>query len=232
MSQRHPGSRKRKQKKDSEPDDIFVAKILEIGNWAEKNRQLLTVLGVIALILVAGGVYYSNYRETLAQQAAQQLEQIHQTVALRDTEGAKDQLATYLQRFEGTPYAGEARLLLGELYLSTDDSEQAIAVLEPMAASPREPIEFQAAMLLAAAFEEAGRADEAEALYLRIADRSKLDFQIQDALAAAARIRAAEGDPEGAVELYERILAELEENAPERGQWEMRIQELETEANV
>ncbi len=117
-------------------------------------------------------------------------------------------------------------MLLGELYLAGNEAEQALAVLEPMAESPREPLELQAASLLAAAYEQEGRWADAEATYLRIADRSELDFQVRDALAAAARIRAAQGNATGAAELYRRILDGLDEDALDRGIWEMRLAEV------
>lgn len=231
MSQKHPGAR-RTAKQEEHEDDVFVAKVLEASNWAKGNQQLLTVLGVVLVIAFAGATYYGNYRDTLTQQAAQQLESIHQSIALQDREGAKTELATFLSRFDGTAYAGEARLLLGELYLQTNDPQQALAVLEPMAASPRDPIEFQAAALLAVAYEQDERWSDAEDLYLRIADRAELDFQIQDALTSAARIRAEQGNSTGAVELYQRILEDIDENAPIRGIFEMRIQELESGATI
>ena len=231
MSQKHPGAR-RTAKQQSTEDDVFVSKVMEITGWAKANQQLLTILGVVAVIAIAGLVYYGNYQEALGQQAAGQLESIHSTIAIQDVEGAKNELAVFLDRFGGTPYAGEARLMLGELYLRTNDPQQALAVLEPMAASPSEPIEFQAAGLLAAAYEQDSRLPDAERVYLRIADRSELDFQIEDALANAARIRAEQGDAQGAVELYERILGDMEDDAVERGQYEMRIQELNMSANT
>jgi len=231
MSQKHPGAR-RTAKQEEHEDDLFVANVLQASNWAKANQQLITVLGVVLAVVIAGFLYYGNYRESLTQQAAQQLESIHQSIALQDREGAKTELATFLQRFDGTAYEGEARLLLGELYLQTNDPQQALAVLEPMASSPREPIEFQAAGLLAVAYEQDERWSDAEEVYLRIADRSELDFQVRDALESAARIRADQGNTTGAVELYERILADIDETSPERGVYEMRIQELESSANI
>ena len=139
MTKRHPGQRRMASERQEHEDDVFVAKVLEIGNWARTNQQVLTVLGIVAVLAVAAGLYYRNYRSTLIQQASNQLEQIQQSVALQDTQGAKDQLAVFLDRFGSTPYAGEARMLLGELYLETKDPQQAIAVLEPMASSPRDP---------------------------------------------------------------------------------------------
>lgn len=226
MSKRHPGTRRVAHSSGEEAEDAFIARILGFSKWAGNNQQLLTVVGVIGVLAVLGGMYFVNYRGQLNSQAAQQLEAIHQSISIADTEGAKIDLATFLDRFGGTVYEGEARMVLGELYLESGEPQQAIAVLSPIGASPRSPVEFQAASLLAAAYEQEERWDEAEDVYLTIADRSDLNFQVRAGLASAARIRAAQGNTDGAIELYERVLADLDENAPERGEWEMRIQEI------
>ncbi len=232
MAQKHPRSRRTRKQSADDGEDAFIASILDFSNWAKGNQQVLTVAAVVAAILVAGGLYYNSYRSQLTNQATEQLETIYQSVAISDIEGAKVDLATFLDRFGGTPYEAEARLLLGELYLESGEPQQAMAVLEPLGSSPRAAIELQGAGLLAAAYEQEERWGEAEEAYLRIADRSELDFQIRDALAAAARIRAEHLDnPEGAVELYEEVLAELDENAPQRGLFEMRIQEIRSGQN-
>jgi hypothetical protein len=184
------------------------------------------VLAVVLAIAVAGLLYYRSYRQGLGSQAAQQLEVIYQTVAMADLEGARTELGTFLERFGGTPYEAEARLLLGDLYLRDGSPQQAQAVLRPMGESPGAPLEFQAAALLAAAYEQDGQVAEAEQVYLAIANGSDLDFQVRHALEAAARLRERRGDAQGALELYERVLADLEEGAPERGLYEMRIEEI------
>jgi predicted negative regulator of RcsB-dependent stress response len=228
MSQRHPASRKTQHESGSEPDDVFIARVLHAGKWAEKNQQVLTVLLVVVAIGVAGLLYYRSYRRSLGEQAAQQLELIYQTVAMGDVEGARTELATFIERFGGTAYEPEARLLLGDLYLRAGSPQQAQAVLRPLGESPSNPLEMQAAALLAAAYEQDNQADAAERTYLAIADRSELDFEVRDALAAAGRLRAARGDAEGALRLYERALERLPEDDPERGLFEMRIEELRT----
>ena len=220
--------RRIKQEANQDPDDVFVAKVLDVGNWAQTHQQVLTVAGVVAAIGVFGSIYYMNFRAGHNLEAVQQLEVVHQSVSIRDTEGAKDDLVTFLERYGDTPYEGEARLLLGQLYLEGGDYQQAQAVLGPLGSSPRSPIELQAATLLGVSYEQDGRWVDAEAVYLSIADRSDLDFQVRDALAAAARIRGAQGDADGAIELYERVLGQLEDNSPERGLIEMRIEELRT----
>ena len=228
MSKRHPGSRRAHQEAPTDPDDIFIARVLEVWNWARANQQLVTILGVVVAIGIAGAVYYNGYRETLVEQAAEQIESVHQSIMLQDTEGAKNELIIFLERFSGTAYEGEARLLLGDLYLQSSDPQQARQVLEPLGSSPspRNPIEFQGAALLGAAYEEEGRLDDAEATYLRIAERSEMDFQIRNALSSAARIKVSQGDGEGAILLYQRALDTFEASDPARGIYELRIQEL------
>jgi hypothetical protein len=60
-----------------------------------------------------------------------------------------------------------------------------------------------------------------------IVDRSDMDFQVRNALAAAARIRRDRGDAAGAIQLYERALEGLDAEDPQRGLYEMRIAEIQ-----
>ena len=192
----------------------------------------IAIFGVVLAIVVYGLYSYGQSRGRMQQQAGQQLEAVHQSISISDTEGAKDDLIVFLQNFSGTVYEGEARLLLGQLYLESGDSQQALAVLDPLGSRPSDPIEFQAAALLGAAYEQEERWSDAEDVYLAIADRSDLDFQIRNALTAAARNRGGQGDADGAIELYERVLADLDVNAVERGVYLMRIEELRSASST
>ena len=224
-------SKRRTSQSSHDADDSFVVGVLEVTNWARSNQQLMTVGGVLLAILIAGGFYYMNFRSQMNERAAESLETIYQSISINDTEGAKIDLATFLDQFGSTAYDGEARLVLGELYLDSGDPQQALAVLEPIGQRPGSPVALQSATLLAQAYEQEGRWEEAEGTYLSIADRSDLDFQVRDALVAAARIRSAQGDGEGAIQLYEEVLGDLDENAPNRGQFEMRIEEIRSGSN-
>ena len=66
-------------------------------------------------------------------------------------------------------------------------------------------------------------------MYLAVADKATLDFEVRNALEAAARIRVTQGDRDGAIALYQRAMQGLDEDAPERGTFEMRIEELQSE---
>jgi predicted negative regulator of RcsB-dependent stress response len=223
---RHPSSRRKpEEKKDAE--DIFVEKILGTIDWARANSQVLVLVGIAAVILLSGAWYYRNYRVSVRQQAIAELEQVQQAVGFGDRETAKADLYRYLERFEDSPYAMEARLVLGQVLLEDNDVPAAIDVLAPAVQGlDDQPVGLQAASLLASAYEQGGQLDEAERLFVRIADVAEMGFQIREALAAAARIRAQNGDFEGAAELYRDALATLEEGDPERPLWEMRLAEV------
>ena len=227
MSQtKHPSSRGKPEEKN-EAEDVFVEKILGLIQWAKNSSQTLILVGIVLVVLVAGGLYYRNYRSSWEEQAVAQLEQVQAAFSYGDRETAKAQLNQYLSQFEGTVYALEARLILGQALLEEGTPEEAIEVLAPAVRKmDSEPIGIQAAFLLAAAYEEAGRPEEAERQFLRISNTSELRFQVHEALAGAARIRTAAGDLAGAAELYEEVLSSLEEGDPQRGFWEMRHAEV------
>lgn len=234
MAKRHPTSGRRPtQGPTNEPDDVFVAKVFEASVWAKRNSQALILLGVVLAVLVGGGLYYLNYRSTLTSQASLELERIQQTLATGDTDAAKAQLGGYLERFGSTPQGDEARLLLGQVRLATDEAELAIQVLEE-AGSLRSPLGVQIGMLLAKAYEEVGRLDDAVAQYTEIADAATLDFQRREALAGAARVRTLAGNHAAAADIYREILEGLDEDVgvDERGIFELRLAEAEAAADI
>lgn len=227
MAQRpHTSSPKQKGRRSDEGDDVFVAAVYEASTWAQRNTQTLILLGVVLAVIIGGVIYYVGYREDVTQQAVVQLEQIQQGMAMGDPETAKAELAQYVDRFAGTPYAAEARLLLGQLYLESDQTPQAIEVLEGSDISIREPIGAQLAVLRAKAYEAAGQLQAAEETFLQVADRAELGFQRTEALEAAARVRLQQDNPEGAAELYRQILDGLDEGDPQRGRYEMLLAEM------
>ena len=228
MAKRHPVRRSRPAQPPA-AEDIFVEKTLVVSSWARQNRQALK-LGLVGIaVLVAGALYYMSYRSAHLEQAAVELERVRQNVAV-GTAAATVELSQYLESFGNTPYAAEASLLLGELHLATGRPADAVQVLKD-AADPSKPLGFQATLLLAKAHEQLGQPQEAETLLLRAADRADLEFQVQDALADAARIRHQRGDTAGAVQLYQRILDNLDDEAPQRAVYEMRLEEARVQAS-
>lgn len=213
---RKPGTGPARTVNPAEQEDVFVARTLEAAGWAQRNRPILTAAVVLIGLGVASLIYYGRYRSTLDTAAAGQLEQLQQRLLQGDGVAAQADLELFLERFASTSFADEARLTLGELLATEGDHQGAADVLEPLAGDVRSPLGAQAAVLLAAVAEDMGDTQLAEGLYGRLAERARLSFQRWDALADAARLRRERGDYAGALEIYDRLLDEMEDSSVER----------------
>ncbi len=200
---------------------------MEAVAWARQNTQKLVVGIAAAVILVGGLVYYVGFREDQDVRAANELDQIQQTLVLGDPASAAGRLNQFIASYSGTSSEGEARLILGQLHLEEAEPDQAIQALAPLARDLGNPLGVQGAFLLGAAYEDAGQNDDAEDLYLRIANSAELEFQVRNALESAARIRTSQGNFAGAEELLQEILDGMEESDPARAGLEMRLSELQ-----
>ncbi|NNF25590.1 MAG: tetratricopeptide repeat protein [Gemmatimonadetes bacterium] len=225
MAKRNPGTSSSKRVEHN-PDDAFIGGVLQASSWAQQNRQLLTIIGVALAVIVGGLWYWVSFQGGVEQQAIGELERIQQTVGLGDSDAARGELQTFLERFGGTRSAGEARMILGQLHLEAGDAGQAIVVLEDAMRDLDEPVNLQSAMLLGAAYETEGRTADAISTYRRVASEATLAFQVTDARMAAARLLEAEGNTAEAISTYERVLDELEETSPNRALVQMRLAEL------
>ena len=208
------------------PDDAFIGGVLQASSWAHKNRQLLTIAGVALLVVVGGLWYWISFQGGVERQAVGELERIQQTVGLGDSDAARGELQTFLERFGGTRSAGEARMLLGQLHLEAGDAAQAIVILEDAMRDLDDPVNLQSAMLLGAAYETNGRTADAISTFQRVASNATLPFQVTDARMSAARLLENEGNLAEAIRTYETVLEDLDETSPNRALVQMRLAEL------
>jgi predicted negative regulator of RcsB-dependent stress response len=232
MAKRPPTRRRTQPDKAAQPDDVFVAQVFELSTWAQKNSQILILAGIALALVIGGAVYYASYRSDVNRQAIQELEAVQQVVAFGLPEEAEIRLGQYLERFGDTRHGIEAELLLGQVHLQQGRPAQAVTILEDARRSGSDPMRIQLRTLLARAYEEAGRLEDAEREYLSVADDAGMDFQRREALSDAARIRALMGNHAGAVDLYRQILEAMEASDPERGLFEMRLAEAELQASA
>lgn len=214
--------------RETEVEDAFVARVVEYSEWARRNTRIVTIAAIVLFIAVAALLYWRNYQQQMDARAISQLNEIQQTVGSGNTALAVQDLEAYLADFSSTDAAAEARLMLAQIYLSEGRYREALETVERLARDLDDPMGAPAAFLRATAHEGLDQAGQAEQVYLSIAEDAPMAFQQQRALGEAARIRMAQANPEGAVELYRRLVASLEEGHPERGLWEMRLAEAET----
>lgn len=207
-------------------DDAFAVRVLEFTAWARDRTHVLVIAVAIAVLLVVGVVFWFGQRQQRMEQAAQELEEIQSAVLFEEAGQARAQLRTFLDRFGGTPYGVEARLLLAELLLADQDPEEAIRVLEAVAPSDRNPLRIQASILLGVAYEQAERWDDAEDLYGWLRQNAEFSFQRRSAGERLAQVLLVTGDSAGARDVLSEIVDDLEEGSPDRSYFEMRLAEL------
>lgn len=231
MAKRHQTPTRRPgQGRPSDDDDAFVAGVLQFSNWAKANQKILVIFSVALVAVVLLTLSYVNQRGRQIEQAGVELERIHATLNIGDPEAAKGALSQYLEQFGGTPYAGEAALLLGRLYLDSEQPELALRALDRAGIGLRDPLGAQAFTLRARAQEMSGDLAAAEETYLEVADGATMSFERSAARTDAARLKEAQGDWAGAADLYDRILQDMETADPDRGRFEMRLAEARVRA--
>jgi predicted negative regulator of RcsB-dependent stress response len=222
MSKKHPGSGRVHRERHDE--DIFVESVLEGSVWARQHGRRLMILGIAALVLLAGIILNRNYRADLRENAASELNRVRQTVLSGNKQLAASDLTKYVALYGKTPSGVEARTMLAQLHLSMNQPQQAVTAIEPVADDIDESP--AAAFLLAGAYEALKQPQKAEETYLKIADEAEFGFEKREALERAAGVRVERGNIAGAIELYDRALKTLPDDSPDRTIYEMRIAEL------
>ena len=226
---RHPTAH-RVHREQVAPDDVFLEGALKTSAFVQENRRLLISAVITVVVLGMLLFVWRNNTRRLSELAATEVLTVRQTaqsgnpaLTIRDSEA-------FLDRFESTPSAVEAKLLLGQAYLESNQAQPAIDAVSDLAGDLSTPSGVSAAMLTAAAHESAARFDEAERILLRVADRAEFVYQKTAALDNAARIRLERGQPAGAAELYDRILTLLPADSQDRPIFEMRRAEARAAA--
>jgi tetratricopeptide (TPR) repeat protein len=228
---RHPTAR-RVHRQPAADDDTFVAGVLETTAWARTHRRTLIAGGIAVAAAAAFLFFFLSSRASKREQAAEQLTQVRAVALSGNTQLAIRDLERYVARFDGTPPAAEARLLLARSYLQAGQPQRAIEAVRGQARELDNVMGVNAAFLLAAAHEAAQESQRAEEVYLRIADSAEFLFQKQEALDNAARLRLDRGDAAGAAELYDRILALTPETDGSRQVYELRAAEARAAAGA
>ena len=227
MAKRRPSASKPASTRPSSGEDAFTAAILELVRWSRERTQTLVLSGVAVILVATGIVYWINQRGAQLDAAAGELEALQQTVGVQDPATAEASIQGFLDRYEGTPFGIEARMLLARVQLvGADDPNSAVEVLQAVAPSYGSPLAVDATFMLGASLEQAERWIEAADIYEELLSRVDFSFQRVEAGEGLARSRLAQGDTAAAIEAYRSVLDELEEDALDRARFEMRVSEL------
>lgn len=199
-----------KRKETVSTEDVMAVRLVQLASWASRNSRAV-IAGAVVLIAIGVGIwYFIDYQRSVVQQAAVELENLRATAAIGSREEAVTSLNTFIQRFGGTVYADEARLMLGRLSLDQQDWQAAVDVLAPAESGLDTPLGFGAAMLLGYAYEGLGDTSRAAEILAQAASGARYGYQRHQALEEQARVLADAGDYDGAVAVYEAILGDVD----------------------
>lgn len=195
------------QRGQVDTEDRIMGRIAGIVAWAERNRRLASVVGLLILALGAGGFIYLNYRADLRERAAVRLDELRLASQGASPDQIRTELSTYIEQFGSTPQGDEARLLLAEMELQRDNVEAALRLIEPVVDPSVDPLGYSAAWMLAVAEEQRGNLEAAARWYERLADAAPHDFQRRRARAARARLHVYAGEYGPAEAIYAELAA-------------------------
>jgi predicted negative regulator of RcsB-dependent stress response len=216
-------ARSRQLNSTLDPDDAMAMRAAALAAWAKRNARMIIALSAVAVVLVGGLLVWKYSQAQRRAAAAEALLALRANPTLVTAAGSA-QLATFIQRYNGTTEADEARLMLAEQRLNAGNPRAAITELNRVAGSGS-PLAAQAGMMLGSAYAQAGDRAAAIRAYEQAADKAKLKYQRFEALGQAALQHEVGGNYKAAVEMYRRVLAETEANSGAASVVEMRITE-------
>jgi predicted negative regulator of RcsB-dependent stress response len=214
-------------------DDVVLARALRFSAWARANVTAIIVALVLVALAVGYAFYYHYHSVQRKTDAATAFVKLDATVSSGNTALAARDLGTFIQHYDGTVYAEQARIELAQIQMEAGKPKEAVTALQ--GADQRiddSPVGAQAALVLAAA--QAASGDRAGAIqtYLKVADDADLDFRKIDALNNAADLQEQAGDYEAAAALYQRLVGMTEKGTPENSLYGMRAAEATAKARA
>jgi predicted negative regulator of RcsB-dependent stress response len=233
MAAQSLASRSRRPPQGPDTEDIVLARAIEFSEWAKRNARIIIIVAVLAAIVVGGLIYYRSVQADRAASAAADFMVLEQSVTQADPATGAADLERFIARYDNTPYADEARVLLARIRLDLGQPEQAIPPLqEASRRMGRSPVGVQAALLLGTAQEQANNPQAAIEAYQRVGQDARFDFERRQGLESAAALHEVTGNYAAAAELYRQLVGMTGEGTMERSVYEMRLAEAEHQATA
>lgn len=219
---------RREIRKAVDTDDAVMLRAAEMAEWARKNARMVVTATAVVLALAAGMLYYRIWKANRADRAAIEYFRLKAVLSGDNTQAVR-QLDQFASRFDGTTESAEARMAAAQLLMVEGQPARALPDLHA-AADANTPVRESAMSLLGSALAQSGKRQEAIDTYLKLADRTRLDYVRQDALTQAAALREQANDWKGAAELYAKAADGLEKGSQDRAYLELHLAEARAHA--
>lgn len=190
-------------------DEEIIAKAQDF--WTRYQKQITVVLAVI--VLAVGGWYgYKNFivkpKTEKAIDAMYKAEEYYRMDSLQKAlngDGINAGFLKVISNYGGTEQADLARYYAADCYLRTGDLNNAVKMLKDYSTSQKQ-VQARAYKLLADAYSELGKIEEAISNYKKAANHFPDDvFASSEYLFFAANLAEKAGKTNEAIELYKEV---------------------------
>ncbi len=194
-------------------EDRFILWLFELGSDIDKHKKTLIAAGVLIIVCVAGGYYWTNKQAGDLVEAGRVFAPAQ--TAMQD-DRYEDAIAIFervVNEFGGTALGLEASIELANAYFRTGDFEKARASYQAYLDEYGDEdaiYQVTARSGLAACDEEEEKYAEAARQYLALADEDAEGYLAPGFLLDAARCFKAAGQAEQARSLYDRVVETYE----------------------
>ena len=190
-----------------------------------RTNSRAAIIAVVGIATVAGGIaLYSRSKATEAVRAEQALFEAQRAVGAGNLAQAQTELQKVATRYDGTPSANQANMVLAQVLYDQGKYAEGLAVLAKVENDVDEESRPAIHALRAAGHEQMGKHAEAAAAYLKAAEASSFDLDKANFQANAARAYMAAGNKAEARRLWT-MLAE-DPQGPIAGEARVRLGEL------
>ena len=189
---------------------------------ANSRAAIIAVVGIAA---VAGGVaLYGRSKEAEAVRAEQALSEAQRAADAGNLPQAQTALSRVAGRYDGTPAADRANLMLAQVMYDQGKYAEGLAVLAKLEGHVDDATKPTVYALRAAGHEQMGKHAEAAASYLKAAETSEFELDKANFQANAARAYMVAGNKAAAQRLWTALAADP--RGPVAGEARVRLGEL------
>ena len=195
----------------------------ELKAWWKRWGSLVLIGLAVAAAAVGGWRWWQNSVMTKNLEAATVYEQLTQAVEVNDGKAARESGAVLIDRYQATPYAPRAALLLAKLSAADKDLKSAQSQLEWAVANSKEPAVRDLARLRLAGVLLDQKQLEAALKTLSASHSDAFAFRFQD---LRGDVLLAQGKPAEARAAYQAAFGKLEAGHPYRNIVELKLDAL------
>ena len=194
----HTGASARPAIADADADSVL--------DFFRQNSRLLVIAAVIVVAAGLGLWFYTQSRRIRAENAERTLMSAQQSLAQNNVPLAQNDLQTVVSRYNGTPAAAQAGVLLAQIHYDQGQYQQGIDVLSRIVDTrAAEPSRSAILALLGDGYLELGQPAEAANRYRAAAENTSFEADRDVYRSYASRALVAAGDTSAAVAIWREL---------------------------